>query len=79
MADVFNGFAMGGTTFTNFVKNWWPHKDKKNVLMLHYSDMKRDHSGSVKKIHDFMGMALDDDQLNNVNRLTSFEYMKVRR
>merc|ERR1712072_1103200 len=76
VADVFNGFAAGGMAFTNFVKNWWPLKDKPNVLMMHFSDMKKDHAGAVKKIHDLMGMKLNKKQLKNVKRLTSFKHMK---
>ena len=38
--------GMINTCFTSFVNAWWPLRREPNVLMLHFSDMKRDHEGS---------------------------------
>ena len=29
--------------FFSFVKEWWPKRHNKNVLFLHFSEMKQDH------------------------------------
>lgn len=75
--DVFYGFAGKGMSFFNFLLGWWPLRNEKNVLMLHYADMKKDHKGSIKKIQEFLGFELTDEEFENVCRLTSFEYMKA--
>ena len=43
--------------FFSFINGWWPLRDKPNVLMLHFSDMKKDHEGSIRKIADFLGFS----------------------
>ena len=40
--------------FFHYVKAWWPFRDDKNVLMLHYSDMVKDLDGLVRKLAAFL-------------------------
>ena len=42
--------------FFGFVNGWWPLRHKPNVLFLHFSEMKADHEGSVRKIADRVAM-----------------------
>eukprot|EP00211_Chloroparvula_japonica_P017142 CAMPEP_0119148226 /NCGR_PEP_ID=MMETSP1310-20130426/41517_1 /TAXON_ID=464262 /ORGANISM="Genus nov. species nov., Strain RCC2339" /LENGTH=303 /DNA_ID=CAMNT_0007140251 /DNA_START=119 /DNA_END=1030 /DNA_ORIENTATION=- len=60
-----------------FLKGWWPHRHAANVLFLHFSDMKKDHAGTVKRVADFMGVELDDEETKRVLEYTSFPYMKT--
>jgi len=76
VSDLFNGFSQKGQIFIDFLKGWWPLKDHDNVLMMHFTDMKRDHLGTIKKVSEFLGFGLSAAQLSNVARLTSFTYMK---
>ena len=33
--------------FFGFANGWWPLRNKPNVLMLHFNDMKADHEGTL--------------------------------
>lgn len=73
---LFEGFAFKGKLFTDFLEGWYTYRNHKNVLILHYSDMIKNHVGTIKKIHDFLGFKLSLEQLARVHEFTSFEYMK---
>jgi hypothetical protein len=60
-----------------FVAHWWPYRHAANVLFLHYSDMKRDHEGSVRRIAEFLGFAPSPAQWPAVLEYTSFRWMKT--
>ena len=48
-SEVIDSHKMQGMLF-GFLAAWWPLRREKNVLFLHYSEMKRDHEGSIRKI-----------------------------
>ena len=60
-----------------FVAAWWPLRDNANVLLVHFSDLKRDHEGSVRRIADFLGFDVTDDQWPAILEYTSFGWMKA--
>eukprot|EP00035_Acanthoeca_spectabilis_P019192 m.416208 g.416208 ORF g.416208 m.416208 type:complete len:222 (+) comp16830_c1_seq1:856-1521(+) len=62
--------------FWEFVKGWWPLRNKPNVLMLHFSEMKKDHKGSVEKIAKFLGYEPTAEQWPKILEYTSFPWMK---
>lgn len=62
--------------FLGFVNGWWPLRSKPNVLMLHFSEMKKDHEGSLRKIADHLGFSPTEEQWPNIIKYTSFEWMK---
>ena len=59
-----------------FIEAWWPLRNEPNVLMLHFSDMKQDHEGSVRKIAEFLGYEPSEDQWRVILECTSFPWMK---
>ena len=59
-----------------FMAAWWPLRHESNVLLMHFSDMKRDHEGSVRKIGEFLGFELSPDEWATVLECTSFPWMK---
>lgn len=67
MMDVF---------FMDFINGWWPYRNKPNVLMMHFADMKKDHEGSVRKIAAFLGMQPTAEQWPRILEYTSFKWMK---
>ena len=77
----YNGFVKHSGFDKNvfkFVSEWWKLKEKGNVLMLHYSDMVKDHEGSIKKISDFLGYGpYTNDEWQTILELTSWEWMKA--
>jgi aryl sulfotransferase len=59
-----------------FLAAWWPLRRAPNVLLLHFSDMKRDHAGSVRRIADFLGFTPSAEQWPRILEYTSFPWMK---
>ena len=59
-----------------FIAAWWPLRHAPNVQLLHFSDMKRDHEGSVRKIADFLGFKPKDAEWPAIFECTSFKWMK---
>ena len=60
-----------------FVAAWWPLRHRDNVLLTHFADLKRDHEGSVRRIADFLGFEVTDDQWPAILEYTSFPWMKA--
>jgi hypothetical protein len=60
-----------------FVAAWWPVRHAKNALMLHFSDMKADHEGSVRTIARFLGFRPTAKQWPKILEYTSFAWMKA--
>jgi aryl sulfotransferase len=66
---------LGGGLF-GFLAAWWPLRLEPNVLLVHFSDMKRDHEGSVRRIADFLGFTPTEEQWRDILEYTSFPWMK---
>jgi hypothetical protein len=62
--------------FFGFLAAWWPLRDRPNVLFTHFSDMKRDHEASIRRIADFLGAEPGDDEWPAILEYTSFPWMK---
>lgn len=69
--DLLAGMLFG------FMAAWWPLRHEPNVLFMHYTDMKRDHAGSVRKIADFLGFSPTPERWPAVLEYTSFAWMKA--
>ena len=67
---------IGGMIF-GFAAAWWPLRHAPNALFLHYTDMKRDHEGSVRTIARFLGFKPTTAQWRAILECTSFSWMKV--
>lgn len=74
--DQGDGTSGAEGLYFSFVKGWWPHRHKPNVFMAHYSDLKKDFRGEIKKYINFLGGSLTEDELNKVLHHASFDYMK---
>ncbi len=74
-SDIIDGHEMQGALF-GFLAAWWPLRDEPNVLFMHYSDMKRDHEASIRKIAKFLGAEPGGDQWPTILENTSFPWMK---
>lgn len=62
--------------FFGFMASWWPLRERSNVLLLHFADMKRDHEGSVRTIAKFLGFEPSEAQWPTILECTSFAWMK---
>lgn len=73
--ETFGKAMLPGGLF-GFLSAWWPLRHQSNVLLLHFSDMKRDHEGSVRKIAEFLGFEPTAEQWPTILEYTSFPWMK---
>jgi hypothetical protein len=73
--EVLEARGMQGMLF-GFVTAWWPLRHEKNVLMLHFNDLKRDLAGNARKVADFLGIAPTATQWAAIDEHVSFEWMK---
>ena len=63
--------------YFGFLKAWWPFRHEPNVLLIHYSDMKRNLRREVERIAEFLGIDVTDPVfLQSVLEKSSFDYMK---
>lgn len=55
---------------------FWAMRDRPNVLVLFFSDLKQDPEGSIRKIADHIGVELSAEVLAKVKHKSHFQYMK---
>jgi hypothetical protein len=74
----FEEFAMqrAQPAYFDFLAAWWPRRDEPNVLLLHFSDLKADHEGSIRQIADFLGYEPAPSEWDTILECTSFPWMK---
>lgn len=65
-----------GCTWAEHIARYWAMRDKPNVLILTYSEMKRDLQGTIRRVADFLGATLSPDALAKVQKQCTFAYMK---
>lgn len=73
--EVLDPMGMNAALF-GFLQSWWPLRNRPNVLFLHFTNMKRDHEGSIRRIADFIGVRPTDEEWRAITEYTSFPWMK---
>jgi hypothetical protein len=64
--------------YFHFVSAWYNVKNLPNVLLLHYSNLRKDPRTSVREIAKFLNIPLDDELLQIILKKSSIEYMSDR-
>lgn len=59
-------------------KTWWEYRHLPNILFVHYNDLQRDLAGQIRRVADYLEMAVDDDVVARTVEATSFASMKAR-
>ena len=62
--------------FFGFVASWWPLRNKPNVRVYHFSDLKWDPERIIPAIAGFLGFTPGPDQWPRILEYCSFEWMK---
>jgi len=73
--DLLPGGVLSQTYFA-YVNSWWPYRNDPNVLLLHYSDVRKDLKGTVTKVAQFMDVKLTPTETSKVTKRCSLEHMK---
>jgi hypothetical protein len=68
-------FMMGGSWAEN-AAGYWAQRQRPNVLVLSFKAMKKDLRGTVRSVAAFLDVNASDALIDEVCRLSSFEYMK---
>ncbi|MGQ7790836.1 sulfotransferase domain-containing protein [Faunimonas sp. B44] len=63
--------------FWENVRSWWEVRDLPNVLLVHFAEMKADMPGQIRRIADFLGIAIDEARWPAIIEHCSFEYMQA--
>ncbi|HEY1710918.1 MAG TPA: sulfotransferase domain-containing protein [Rhizomicrobium sp.] len=62
--------------FWENVRSWWAIRDLPNVRFVHFNDLKRDLTGEMRSIADFLGVTIDEDRWPLLTEHCTFDYMK---
>jgi aryl sulfotransferase len=58
------------------VRSWWDLRDRPNVLLLHFADLKQDLPGQIRRIARFLELGLDEASIPGICARCSFGYMQ---
>ncbi|XP_029198230.2 sulfotransferase family cytosolic 1B member 1-like [Acropora millepora] len=77
--EFFARIFMEGKVFyglwNKHVLEWWKHKDDSNVLFLKYEDLKKDLSGNIQLIAEFLEKPVSADTINKIAHQCTFKEM----
>lgn len=60
-----------------FLGAWWPLRERANVLLVHFNDLKREPEATVRRMAGFLGFEIADDGWPAILEYTSFPWMKA--
>ena len=61
----------------DFYQQWWDFRHLKNVLLVHFSDLKTDPVKEISRLAQFLGIEPDEELVNDVREATDFSTMKA--
>lgn len=63
-------------SFWENIGSWWAARDLPNLMLLHFSNLKKDMPGEIRKIAKFLEIDIADDKWDDIFTHCSFDYMK---
>ncbi len=63
-------------SFWENVKSWWKIRHLPNVLLIHFAELKKDMPSQIRRIAEFLEIAIDEAKWNAILEHCSFAYMK---
>ena len=75
LRDFLSGKIPYGSWFKH-ASAWTANRNKLNMLVVHYEDLIADLEGEVRRLAAFCGMPIAEENLANILRHCSFEYMQ---
>jgi hypothetical protein len=58
------------------IAGWWPLRHERNVLFMHFAEMKRDLPGATRQVADFLGIEPGAAAWAKIDEHVSFDWMK---
>jgi hypothetical protein len=68
-------FIMGGS-WAAATAGYWAQRDKPNVLICSFKEMRRDLEGTVRQVSAFLGTDVSPEVIRRVTERSSFDFMK---
>jgi aryl sulfotransferase len=62
--------------FWENVRSWWQIRDLPNVLLIHFSNLKRDMPGEIRRIAEFLEISINASSWDAILEHCSFAWMK---
>ncbi len=66
-----------GGWWADHTASWWALRDKTNVHIETFNDLKADSSAAIDRLSEFLGVKLSPEQRQHVLEKSSFDYMKA--
>jgi aryl sulfotransferase len=63
--------------FFDIVASYWAERKRDNLLFVHFNDLKRDLEGEMRRIADFLAIAVPEDAWPAVVERCTFEHMRA--
>jgi len=64
-------------SYFDFENTYWSERDRKNLLFVHYNDLKADLAGELRRISEFLEIDTPPDRLATLAKAAEFESMKA--
>ncbi|MDH5254782.1 MAG: sulfotransferase domain-containing protein [Gammaproteobacteria bacterium] len=59
------------------IRSWWAIRDLPNVKLIHFSELKRDLPGGMRRIAAFLDIPIDESRWDTIVEYCSFAWMKA--
>jgi aryl sulfotransferase len=63
-------------SYFHFERSWWEERARPNVLLVHYADLKADLAGEMRRVADFLGIAVRAALWPRLVEAAGFEAMR---
>lgn len=63
--------------FWSHARSWWAARALPNVLLVHYSHLKQDLPGEIRRVAEFLGIPIRPTAWPSILEHSTFEYMKA--
>lgn len=63
--------------FWENIRSWWAIRDLPNVHLVHFSDLKRDMPGEMRRLAAFLGITIDESRWDRIVEYCRFDWMKA--
>lgn len=67
-----------GEGYAEFLLGWCEHWKDDNVLFVQFEKMKKDSRGEIRRMAEFLGVNLSEEQISGIVEKTSFDAMKKK-
>lgn len=64
-------------SFWENISTWWAIREQPNVMFVHFANLKKDMTGEMRKIADFLDIEIDESRWGTIVEYCTFDWMKA--